>query len=203
MQNMLLHRMVTRVSSVVYRVIDAVELSLGRCNPPEAFALVGVQPQTKSSPSFGLNTIKDIIGDGFLFAVPKHRRTLERRHKRKYGHPDYVLKILLPRKDLKVCNVCGDDYEAGVLCPTCYKKVIDETKEMQDAIQNELKLDPVEKEVVVLYNGEKNDKPQEFFDGKRIVEVNKPRPAWFSKNLLQQTTQKEAETANVKPTDLG
>lgn len=86
---------------------------------------------------------------------------------------------------------------------TCYKKVLDETKAMQDAIQTELKLEPVEKEVVVLYDGEKNSKPDEYCEGKRIVEMKKPRPSWFTKNLLQNTTQKPAQTSDVKPSDLG
>lgn len=86
---------------------------------------------------------------------------------------------------------------------TCYKKVMDETKAMQEAIQNELKLDPIEKEVVVVYEGEKDSKPSEFFEGKRIVEMKKERPSWFSKNLLQQTTQQPATTKDVKPSQLG
>lgn len=147
--------------------------------------------------------LESILGDGFLFAVPKHRRTIEKRLKRKFGNPEYDLKILLPRKNLKTCNVCGDDHEIGVLCPTCYKKVIDETKAMQDAIQNELKLEPVEKEIVVLYDGEKDKQPDEFWNGKRIVEMKKSRPEWFSENLLQKTTQKGATTSDVKPSELG
>lgn len=74
---------------------------------------------------------------------------------------------------------------------------------MQEAIQQELQLEPVEKEVVVLYEGEKDERPDETYEGKRIVEIKKPRPAWFSKNLLQQTTQKPATTKDVKPSDLG
>ena len=74
---------------------------------------------------------------------------------------------------------------------------------MQEAIQNELKLDPVENEIVVLYDGEKNNKPDEFWQGKRIVEMKKPRPQWFSDNLLQKTTQKGATTSDVKPSELG
>lgn len=81
--------------------------------------------------------------------------------------------------------------------------MIDETREMQETIEAELKLEPVEKEVVVLYEGEKNEKPDEFWEGKRIVEMKKPRPSWFSKNLLQQTTQQPASTSDVKPSDLG
>lgn len=81
----------------------------------DGFCVAGLEfnETCKSFPKF---TINDIIGDGFLWAVPKHRRTLEKRHKRRFGHPDYILKILKPKSYLKTCNVCGDDYEAGVLC---------------------------------------------------------------------------------------
>lgn len=89
-----------------------------------------------------------------------------------------------------------------VLLATCYKKVIEETTEMRETIQEKLQLDPVDKEVVVLYQGE-NEQTDEFHDGKRIVEMKKPRPAWFTKNLLQQTSQKPATTKDVKPSELG
>lgn len=74
---------------------------------------------------------------------------------------------------------------------------------MQDAIQEKLGLEPVEKEVVVLYSGEKDEQPKEFFENKRIVELPKERPSWFSKNLLQETTQQPANTTDVKPPRLG
>lgn len=66
-----------------------------------------------------------------------------------------------------------------------------------------LQLSPVESEVVVLYDGEKVDQSEEFWKGKRIVEMEKPRPNWFSKNLLQKTTQPNASTKEVKPDELG
>lgn len=74
---------------------------------------------------------------------------------------------------------------------------------MQEKIQQELGLDPVDKEVIVLYDGEKGEQPTEFWEGKRIVEMERPRPAWFSKNLMQKTTQPAATTKEVKPNDLG
>lgn len=85
----------------------------------------------------------------------------------------------------------------------CYENVRLETKEMQDKIQQELGLSPVDQEVIVLYDGEKGDQPEEFWKGKRVVEMAKPRPAWFSRNLLQKTTQPAATTKEVKPSDLG
>lgn len=45
----------------------------------------------------------------------------------------------------------------------CYEKVKLETREMQDAIQKELGLNPVEKNVIVLYEGEKESKPVDFW----------------------------------------
>lgn len=61
----------------------------------------------------------------------------------------------------------------------CYEKVKQETELLRDAIQNELKLDPVEKEVAVVYQGE--PRPELPL---RVVEIPRERPAWFSKNLL-------------------
>lgn len=61
-------------------------------------------------------SIKDLIGDGFLWAVPRNRRTIEKRWKRKFGSPEYVNKLLLPKTNLRVCNTCGHDYEVGILC---------------------------------------------------------------------------------------
>lgn len=85
----------------------------------------------------------------------------------------------------------------------CYKKVLDETKLMQEKIQQELGFSPIEQDVIVLYDGEKNDQTTEFWKGKRIVEMKKQRPMWFSKNLIQKTTQPLATTKEVKPNDLG
>lgn len=61
-------------------------------------------------------SLEDIIGDGFWWAVPKNRRTIERRLKRKYGSPYYEMKILQPKKHLRICSKCGHDFEVGVLC---------------------------------------------------------------------------------------
>lgn len=94
---------------------------------------------------------------------------------------------------------------------------------MQEKIQQELGLNPVDQEVIVLYDGEKAEQvrnkclgfylfrilttkflqPSEYWKGKRVVEMAKPRPMWFSKNLMQKTTQPLADTKEVKPNDLG
>lgn len=147
-------------------------------------------------------SLKDLIGDGILWAVPKHRRTIEKRLKRKFGIPDLNWKPLRVKTHLRSCNQCGHDYEAGVLCTNCYNKVREETKQMQDQIQEQLGLSPVEQDVVVLYEGERSEQPTESLNGKRIVEMPKPRPIWFTKNLLQKTTQQPSDSKEVKPNDL-
>ncbi|KAF5280120.1 hypothetical protein FQR65_LT15069 [Abscondita terminalis] len=193
--------LLNRLRVAIERLDFGITNLFARNYPPEfSYDVLGVQSPKPTSKNISLS---DILGDGFLWAVPRNRRTVEKRWKRKFGHPFYVYKIMLPKTTLRVCNVCGDDHEVGVLCPTCYKKVISETTQMQDAIQNELGLEPVENEVTVLYAGEKDQHPSEYWEGKRIVEIDKPRPAWFSKNLLQQTTQQPATTTDVKPSDLG
>lgn len=148
-------------------------------------------------------TVRDLTGDGIFWAVPKHRRTIEKRLQRKFGIEGKVWKLLRPRTYLRVCPSCGNHYEVGTLCAGCYKKVKEETELIQEKIQKELKLDPVENEVVILYDGEKNEQPAEFWKGKRVVEMEKTRPNWFGKNLLQKSTTQPAESKDVKPDSLG
>ncbi|XP_058834867.1 large ribosomal subunit protein bL32m [Topomyia yanbarensis] len=173
----------------------------GRFPPPGSLALIGIEGSRRPIPTGDAGkpfSWKDLIGDGILWAAPKHRRTVEKRLKRKYGSPDYKLKILLPKKHLRICSTCGGDHEVGVLCPTCYKKIRQETELIQEKIQTQLGLDPVDKEVVVLYDRERDDQSEEYWMGKRIVEMEKSRPVWFGKNLLQRSTE-EQQPAEVKP----
>ena len=113
------------------------------------------------------------------------------------------MKLLPIKNHLTTCDTCGHDCEAGVLCPHCYDKVRKETESIKDKIMAKLKLNPVDSEVVVLYEGEKVDLSEQMWKGKRIVEMEKPRPQWFSKNLLQRTTQPNSKTKAVKPDELG
>lgn len=86
----------------------------------------------------------------------------------------------------------------------CYNRIKEETKAMQEAIQAKLGIDPVEKEVAVLYKDDViSGHSDEFYSNKRIVEMKKPRPQWFSQNLLQKSTKEPSTSKNVKPTQLG
>nr|SVE75501.1 EOG090X0IGM [Daphnia dolichocephala] len=162
-----------------------------------------------SQQSLEKNTPFDInsIFDGFLWGVPTCRRSVEKRMMRKFGAPNWHNKLILPRKDIKTCGACGDHHEVGRLCPNCYSKVKAETAVIQEKMVKELGLDPVDKEVAIVYQGEKNQFDDEFFKGKNIVEMEKPRPKWFSKNLLQKSgpnsNLSNTETTVIKPHDLG
>lgn len=97
--------------------------------------------------------IKELFGISILWGVPKRRRSIEKRRCRRIGWPQYIYKLLVPKTNILTCETCGSYHEAGVLCPTCYSKVKKVTEEMQEAIEKELGISPVEKEVVVLYEG--------------------------------------------------
>ena len=56
------------------------------------------------------------IFDGFLWGVPTCRRSAEKRMMRKYGAPKWHNKLILPRKDIKVCGTCGHYHEDKCLC---------------------------------------------------------------------------------------
>ncbi|CAK1598900.1 unnamed protein product [Parnassius mnemosyne] len=171
-------------------------------HPPRELAIVQIYERQSSNPPKKFS-IKDIIGDGMLLAVPKFRRTIEKRWKRKFGSPEYVWKMLVPKTNIKVCQDCGHHHERGRLCGNCYNRVESETKEIQAKIQEKLGLNPIEKDVIVLYEGENvPEMPNEFWEGKRIIEMKKERPQWFSKNLLQKSTQQPSSSKDVKPTDL-
>ncbi|XP_054280343.1 39S ribosomal protein L32, mitochondrial-like [Macrosteles quadrilineatus] len=175
---------------------------LGLQRPPDGFSVVPIGECYPQNNTQSLGLIHDILNDSILWAVPKKRRSVEKRLNRKYGWPDQVWKPLVPKKNLLVCKNCGSNHEAGFLCPTCYSKVKEETEAIHQAIEAELGLNPLDKDVVVLYQGEKDGVPDEFHKGKRIIEMKKERPPWFSKNLLEKTTKGLATTTSVKPTDL-
>lgn len=119
--------------------------------------------------------------DGFLWGVPKSRRSVETRLKRKFGHFKLApnSKMLKLRHDLTTCTTCGSWHEIKYVCAVCYKRVKEETKLVQKRIVEALKLDPVEQEVEIKYENEQRKHPERV-----LVEIEKPRPAWFGQNLL-------------------
>nr|CAG4646703.1 EOG090X0IGM [Macrothrix elegans] len=198
-------RSITEAISHLEYVILA---GLGRRPPPAleyipALVCSTEQAVTQKAP-FDINS----IFDGFLWGVPTCRRSAEKRMMRKFGAPNWHNKLILPKKNLKECNACGHYHEERRLCPNCYAKVMEETKAMQEKIIAQLGINPIEKDVAVVYEGEKRQFDDEFLKTRNIVEMEKPRPRWFSKNLLQKSgsaavEQGSSEATAIKPHELG
>merc|ERR1739838_776178 len=113
-------------------------------------------------------SLNDLLEDSILWGVPKNRRSREKRMIRKFGSENA--------------------HEHGRLCPHCYGESKKVTEAMQEAMRDSYGLKPVEHEVLPVFQGEKVDSNNGFYNGKRIVEVPKERPAWFSRRLTQKST---------------
>ncbi|GAB1866640.1 Large ribosomal subunit protein bL32m [Camponotus japonicus] len=197
--------LINRLCSVFQRFEQTISQTIfGRGFPPGLCAIdCGSFPNdSKLSNHFGNRSLEEILKNGILWAVPKKRRTIEKRLSRRFGVEKYFWKPPVPKTNLLICVNCGHNYKAGRLCGHCYEKVKLETKEIQEAIQKELGLQPVEENVIVLYDGEKDDKTYQFWKSQRVVEMPKKRPSWFHRNLLEPTTQKPSNKKDVKPTHL-
>lgn len=127
--------------------------------------------------------------DGLLWGVPKKRRNVERRLKRRFGVENYpdCAPIIRPRNDIIICEQCGDHHEYYALCPTCYGKVKDETEKIREEMKCQTDpLLPKEKEILFQYQDEQTD--QENWNHFKVINIDRPRPKWFSKNLLTRST---------------
>ena len=121
-----------------------------------------------------------------LWGVPKKRPTVERRLRKRFGVPEYPqnCRIIRARDDLTICENCGDHHEVFAICRTCYNRVKEETLKIMQAIKDQTNpFDPKEKDVHLRYQGEENQ-PKEDSETFRIIDIDKPRPAWFTQNLL-------------------
>ncbi|XP_076651115.1 mitochondrial ribosomal protein L32 [Halictus rubicundus] len=193
-----------RLSHAFQTFEQAVNIILGRGFPPGSLCAIDcshVLNQTQPAHLPG-RSLKDILNDSILWAVPKKRRSIEKRLNRRFGIPDLHWKPHVPKTNILMCRRCGHDYEAGTLCGYCYEIVKTETKEMQKAIVNSLGLEPIEKDVIVLYEGEKERLKEEYWKSQRIVELPKKRPEWFSENLLQPTTKELSDEKELEVVDV-
>lgn len=59
-------------------------------------------------------SLKELIGDGILWAVPKSRRSIEKRLKRRFGKNNTMICKINTR--LQMCSKCGYHKEVGILC---------------------------------------------------------------------------------------
>ncbi|XP_076046633.1 mitochondrial ribosomal protein L32 [Oratosquilla oratoria] len=194
-------RLVNSNINALERVCDQMILKLigsDVCSPSVALTIIAQNNlATPMNPSSC-----DPMAEGFAWGVPKSRRSREKRMTRRFGSVKGYNKMLVPKK-LLTCDHCGHAHEAGRLCPNCYAEAKTLTEAVQEAMAKTQGLHPIEHEVIPVFKGEKLDEEEGFYMGKRIVEVEKPRPKWFSQNLIKRSTvTTSSDTALAKPTNL-
>ena len=187
---------VTRFSNSLSNTLNTLVKALVITNqPPQlGWALAPVdssfQHQNIKSTSERAKELLDEIFDSLLWAVPKRRRSVFVRVRRRLGVENYShgTSVLKP-KNLIPCQVCGNFMEIGYLCEHCYQENCKETQLIQEAMIKDHGIYPIEHEYAPLYKGEeKVNKP-----GFKFVEIQKERPQWFSSNLLSRPTSHSEE----------
>ncbi|CAF1057541.1 unnamed protein product [Adineta steineri] len=145
------------------------------------FALIN----TSSSSSTLISPSTSCLPDMSILLTQKHRATVERRRIRR--HSDLPMSLMsrigTPRQDLHQCLECGTWHEKKTICGNCYDRIKKETQSMKDSFSNkdEFNYNHPQQEVVYVYN---NDNKLTDDKTKRIVEIPRERPTWFSKNLI-------------------
>ncbi|KAL4228479.1 54S ribosomal protein L32 [Mactra antiquata] len=118
-----------------------------------------------------------------VFAVPRNRRSLQKRQTRRNVLPDMANARV--KKNIVICLNCGKPHERETICGNCYKKVKAETERMRGAMdQDDYYYNHPRQEVGYLYKGEStNDIP--MYKGRYLVEIDDERPDWFSFDKLK------------------
>ena len=95
----------------------------------------------------------------------------------------------------------GEYFEIGKLAPETYKKVMAETKRIQQKMADSFGAGvPKDEETLVLYKGEDNKASMKG----RVVEMDYERPSFFSRNLLEKEHGKPGGSQEtVRPSGLG
>ncbi|RUS73495.1 hypothetical protein EGW08_018735 [Elysia chlorotica] len=150
--------------------------------PSGALAILGSPSSVPSQTSnqHSSTSILDSIFDGMLYAVPKFRRSLEKRQFRKHRFSGFM-EHGTPKTNIVPCLECGNFKEKGHLCEHCYNRVRAETNDMQAKMGDDLKFDVPRSEMEFVYE---NEKPTQ---GTYVVKMTKPRPDWFPRRLLNKT----------------
>jgi len=142
---------------------------------------------------------------GILWNTPKKRRSLEVRKRKSFGMLEWgSYKKLRPNRRLRVDHQTGHYFELGKLEVKSFLEIMEETKAIQAKMREAFGLGPKDKEVAVAYA----DETDKFgnIDGVKVVEMEKERPSFFSKQLMQKSTKAKPTddtTTTVRPSGLG
>ncbi|XP_072455220.1 large ribosomal subunit protein bL32m [Notamacropus eugenii] len=145
------------------------DLSAGFPGPSWGPALAGQGPAAPDASG---------VADGLVWmAAPKNRRTVEVNRCRR-RNPQKMVKV---KNNIDVCPECGHLKQKHVLCGYCYKKVREETAQIRRQIGKQeggpFKAPTIE--TVVLYQEEVASAEDQ---GKRIIERDRKRPSWFTRD---------------------
>ncbi|UJR20549.1 hypothetical protein I4U23_023676 [Adineta vaga] len=144
------------------------------------FAFVDLSSSTATT----VTSPQSYLPDTSILLTQKHRATIERRRIRR--HSDLPMSLMIkygtPRQDLHQCLECGTWHEKKTICGHCYDRIRKETQILKDSYPNkdEWKYNHPQQEIVYVYKNEQ----MKTDENKRIVEVPRERPSWFSKNLI-------------------
>jgi len=152
-----------------------------------------------------------------LWNTPKKRKSIYRQYRKRYGmmygaHTGEngggrrawgESPMIMPNKRIRVDQNTMEYFELDKLAPKSYKRVMEETKEIGNKISDTFgRFVPHDKEVKIFYKGEK-ESFKGVEDNKMPVEIEKERPAFFSKNLLMKAkTPESGSNTTVRPSGL-
>ena len=117
-------------------------------------------------------------------AVPKRRRSLEKRQTRRFFYKFF--ESAKPKANLVPCTECGNWFERQYCCPHCYSRVRFETEKAKEALgEDQFKYSFPTSEISLTYQGEGELAEKMRKSGKMVLELDRPRPKWwFGNNLL-------------------
>ncbi|MFH4983070.1 hypothetical protein AB6A40_009779 [Gnathostoma spinigerum] len=132
-------------------------------------------------PFSGELNVNSVLNDfRIVFGVPKSRTSKPKKQARRFAYT----RLYSLKDNLVVCQNCGEYHEMHTICGNCYSRVRELTNKIKAKI---MEYNP--------YIGESQDKPihiqfsdsgkpaDEVVNGKRIIEMDIPRPSWFKRTF--------------------
>ena len=96
-----------------------------------------------------------MMKDGILWNTPKHRKSLEWRHRAMFGDKKWGnTRFHRVNHKIRVDHKTGEYFELGKLAPKTYEKIMKETTEIKAKICDTFgQFSPRDKETTILYEG--------------------------------------------------
>ncbi|XP_069121464.1 large ribosomal subunit protein bL32m-like [Argopecten irradians] len=162
---------------------------------PAVVGCPALPESTNNMPPDNQSLLSELLnGTAIMWAshqTQRSRRSKEKRQTRRFGD-SYIRKHQNLQKDIVSCVRCGSFHKYNTICGACYDKVRQETQEMMERMGDHLKYDTPRSEIAVIYEDE--DREQHKLQNKFIVQMEKPRPQWFSDIISDRNKKKPSES---------